>query len=40
MFKFGSDKFTKKTLPKNFADQILNLEMEVELNEQVQIEVL
>lgn len=33
MFKFGQ--FTKKTLPKNFAEQILNLEMEVELNEQV-----
>ncbi|CAK59229.1 unnamed protein product (macronuclear) [Paramecium tetraurelia] len=40
MFKFGQEKFTKKTLPKNFADQILNLEMEIELNEQVQIELI
>ncbi|CAD8089737.1 unnamed protein product [Paramecium primaurelia] len=40
MFKFGQEKFTKKTLPKNFADQILNLEMEIELNDQVQIELI
>ncbi|CAD8198603.1 unnamed protein product [Paramecium octaurelia] len=40
MFKFGQEKFTKKSLPKNFADQILNLEMEIELNEQVQIELI
>ncbi|CAD8119443.1 unnamed protein product [Paramecium sonneborni] len=40
MFKFGSEKFTKKSLPKNFADQILNLEMEIELNDQVQIELI
>ncbi|CAD8203184.1 unnamed protein product [Paramecium octaurelia] len=40
MFKFGQEKFTKKSLPKNFADQILNLEMEIELNDQVQIELI
>ncbi|CAD8104988.1 unnamed protein product [Paramecium sonneborni] len=40
MFKFGKEKFTKKSLPKNFADQILNLEMEIELNDQVQIELI
>ncbi|CAD8091054.1 unnamed protein product [Paramecium primaurelia] len=40
MFKFGKEKFTKKSLPKNFADQILNLEMEIELNDQIQIELI
>ena len=28
-------RFTKKSLPKNFAESVMNLEIEVELNEVV-----
>ncbi|KAM3146852.1 hypothetical protein pb186bvf_001006 [Paramecium bursaria] len=32
-------RFTKKSLPKNFAESVMNLEIEVELNEVVQIDI-
>lgn len=41
MFKFGQggdqsiNRFVKKTLPKNYAESLLNLEIEIELNENV-----
>jgi hypothetical protein len=33
-------RFTKKSLPSNFAEQLLNLEIELELNENVQVETI
>ncbi|CAD8200007.1 unnamed protein product [Paramecium pentaurelia] len=40
MFKFGLDFCSKKSLPQNFADQILKLEMEIDINEQNQLSSL
>ncbi|CAK60767.1 unnamed protein product (macronuclear) [Paramecium tetraurelia] len=40
MFKFGLDFLSKKSLPQDFADQILKLEMEIDSNEQTQLSQL
>ncbi|CAD8121776.1 unnamed protein product [Paramecium sonneborni] len=36
MLQFGLDYFTKKSLPQDFAEQVLKLEMDIDLNEQTQ----